>query len=56
MDALISIIIPVFNSGKIKNRDLWMLIMGIIMLAYFMVTLIVRPEWNNLYPYEFNWN
>ncbi len=55
---LVSVVdIPnVFNSGKIKNRDLWMLIMGIIMLAYFMVTLIIRPEWNNLYPYEFNWN
>ena len=46
----------VFNSGKIKNRDIWMLIMGIVMLAYFMVTLIARPEWNNLYPYEFYWN
>ena len=45
-----------FNSGKIRNRNIWLLIMGIIMLAYFMVTLIVRPEWNNLYPYEFNWD
>lgn len=45
-----------FNSGKIRNRDSWMIIMGIIMLAYFMATLIVRPEWNHLYPYKFNWN
>lgn len=45
-----------FNSGKIKNRDRWMLIIGIVMIAFFMVTLILRPEWNNLYPYKFNWN
>ena len=46
----------VFNSGKIRHRDMWMLLMGIVMLAYFLVTLVFRPEWNNLYPYEFNWN
>ena len=46
----------IFNSGKIKNRNFWMIIMGGIMLAYFIVTLIIRPEWNNLYPYEFNWS
>ena len=45
-----------FNSGNIKNRKLWMMIMGTVMLAYFIVTLIIRPEWNNLYPYEFNWS
>lgn len=46
----------VFNSGKIRNREIWMLIIGIVMIAYFMVILIFRPEWNNLYPYEFNWS
>lgn len=45
-----------FNSGKIKNRDVWMHTMGIVMLSYFIVELMIRPEWNNLYPYEFNWN
>lgn len=45
-----------FNSESIKNRNMWILITGIIMLAYFIVTLIIRPEWNNLYPYQFNWN
>ncbi len=45
-----------FNSGKIKSRDIWMLGAGVVMLAYFVVTLIVRPEWNNLYPYEFYWS
>lgn len=45
-----------FNSGRIRNRGIWMFIMGIIMLAYFMVTLIMRPEWNNLYPYKFFWD
>ena len=45
-----------FNSGKIQHRKLWMYITGIVMLAYFLVTLIYRPEWNKIYPYQFNWN
>ena len=45
-----------FNSGKIKNRNMLMLITGTVMLAYFLTTLIIRPEWNNLYPYQFQWN
>lgn len=45
-----------FSSGKIKHRDIWMLVMGTVMLTYFMVTLIFRPEWNHLYPYKFNWS
>lgn len=44
------------NSGKFKKRNVWMIITGCVMLAYFLVTLIFRPEWNNLYPYEFNWS
>lgn len=45
-----------FNSGKIKNRSFWMLAMGGVLLAYFIVSLVFRPEWNNLYPYRFSWN
>ncbi len=45
-----------FNSGKVKDRDLWMILAGTVMISYFILTLIVRPEWNNLYPYEFYWN
>ncbi len=53
---VVAIDIPnAFNSGKIKNRNFWMAVMGVIMLAYFIVTLIIRPEWNNLYPYHFYW-
>ena len=54
--AMVADIPNEFNSGKIKNRDMWILIIGIVMIAYFMVTLILRPEWNNLYPYEFYWD
>jgi hypothetical protein len=46
----------VFNSGKMKHRNFWMVGMGVVMVAYFIVTLILRPEWNNLYPYEFYWS
>lgn len=45
-----------FNSGKIKKRNFWMFVTGAIMIAYFLVVLVIRPEWNNLYPYEFSWS
>lgn len=44
-----------FNSGEIKHRKSLMFITGSVMLVYFVVTLIFRPEWNHLYPYEFYW-
>lgn len=40
-------------SSKIKNKNLLMYTICFIMLAYFLTTLIFRPEWNNLYPYKF---
>lgn len=40
-------------SGKFKNRNFWIIIIGMILLAYFVISLIIRPEWNNLYPYKF---
>lgn len=40
-------------SGKFKDRSLLIIIIGLILLAYFIVSLIIRPEWNNLYPYKF---
>ena len=44
------------QESQIKDRKFYMFVIGVIMLAYFMVTLMLRPEWNNLYPYEFRWN
>ena len=41
-----------FN-GRIKNPRLWMFLIGTVMLASFLVTLLLRPDWNHLYPYEF---
>lgn len=40
-------------SGKFKNRNLWIIVIGLVLLAYFIISLIFRPEWNNLYPYKF---
>lgn len=40
-------------SGKFKSRNFWIIIIGLILLAYFVISLIIRPEWNNLYPYKF---
>lgn len=44
-----------FYSGNIKHKSIWMLATGVIMLAYFMVVLWLRPGWNYLYPFEFMW-
>ena len=38
-----------------EKRRFLILLIGIVMLAYFMVVLIFRPEWNRICPYEF-WN
>lgn len=45
-----------FTNGKIKNKKLIMYAIAIVMLAYFLVVLILKPEWNNLVPYVFNWS
>ena len=39
--------------GKIKNFRLWLFGICMVLLAFFIVTLIYRPGWNHLYPYEF---
>lgn len=36
-----------------KKRLFLVLSIGIVMMAYFIVVLIFRPEWNYMYPYEF---
>ena len=38
---------------SVKRRKLLTFITGFVMLTYFFVTIIFRPEWNHLYPYEF---
>ncbi len=42
-----------FETGKIKNKNILMLITCFVMLAFFITALILRPEWNYLYPYRF---
>ena len=41
--------------GSIKRKKLFMFLVGFIMVLYFVVSLIIRPKWNHLYPYHFNW-
>ena len=43
------------HRGGLKHKKILMFLLGFIMVLYFLVTLIIRPEWNNLYPYQFNW-
>lgn len=45
-----------FSTKKIKDGRLWLAVTVIVLLLYFLVTLIIRPEWNNLYPYAFFWD
>lgn len=44
------------HRGGLKHKKILMFLLGFIMVLYFLVTLIIRPEWNHLYPYQFNWN
>lgn len=41
--------------GKVKNFRFWLFGLCTFLLIMFIVTLIYRPGWNHLYPYEF-WN
>lgn len=43
------------HRGGLKHKKILMFLLGFIMVLYFLVTLIIRPEWNRLYPYQFNW-
>lgn len=43
------------HRGGLKHKKILMFLLGFIMVLYFLVTLIIRPEWNHLYPYQFNW-
>lgn len=43
------------HRGGIKRKRIFMFLVGFIMVLYFIVTLIIRPEWERLYPYQFNW-
>ena len=42
--------------GGIKRKRVFIFLVGFIMVLYFIVTLIVRPQWEQLYPYQFNWS
>ena len=44
------------HRGKIQNKRLLTFLVIFVMVLYFLVVLIARPDWNNLYPYEFYWN
>ncbi len=39
--------------GKVKNFRLWLFGISVVYMAFFILTLIYRPGWNHLYPYEF---
>lgn len=45
-----------FISGGFKHRRFWMDATGLVLLLFFLVASIFRPEWNHLYPYYFNWS
>lgn len=42
--------------GNVKSRGFLLFIICTILLSYFCISLIFRPEWNNLYPYKFFWD
>lgn len=38
---------------KVKQFRLWLFILCTLLLVMFLITLIYRPGWNHMYPYEF---
>lgn len=44
------------HRGGLKHKKILMFLLGFIMVLYALVSFIMRPEWNRLYPYQFNWN
>lgn len=44
------------NRGILKNKKMYIFLICLFTLAYFLITLILRPEWYSLYPYRFYWN
>ncbi len=53
---LLPVIIELPNAlslGRLKNKKLLTIILGSVMVAYFIIVLYLRPDWNHLYPYEF---
>lgn len=41
------------TGGRLKNEKAWSAAIIIVLLAYFITVLVLRPEWNHLYPYAF---
>lgn len=53
---LFLLIVPTINEiikSKKPNKKLYIISLIIILLCVFLFKIVVRPEWNNLYPYEF---
>lgn len=42
-----------FYENNRSPKKYWLAIFCILLLVYFIVTCYLRPEWNNLWPYEF---
>ncbi len=49
------IIIPEIISG-VKNKILLRFIITVFCIVYYLVTMFLKPEWNNIYPYKFFWS
>ena len=39
--------------GKVKHFRIWLFCICTVFLIMFLITLLLRPDWNHLYPYEF---
>lgn len=51
----IFIIITLPNAIAYKNllsKQIWIVIVGLMFYLYFLIILILRPEWNQIYPYR----
>ncbi len=42
-----------FYENNRSPKKYWLAVLCVLLLVYFIVTCYLRPEWNNLWPYEF---
>lgn len=40
------------REGKLKNKKMLTVVLSSVLMLFFVVVLIFRPEWNNIYPFE----
>lgn len=49
-------IVDLPNSMVICKKKKWLILVCVVFALYFIAQIILKPEWNHIYPYQFFWN